>query len=230
MSERVSPGGDSPSPGRAFAVWGSSGHAKVVAETIRLLGGTVAVLFDNRVEATAALPGVPLLTGARSFDEWLASPKRGCVDHGAVAIGGARGADRLAIQDSMLRAGLRFEPLVHPRSSVSGSAQIGAGTQVLACAVVAAEARIGRACIVNHQANVDHDCVLGDGVHVAPGATLCGCIRVGDFAMIGAGATILPWLSIGAGTIVGAGAVVTRDLPAGVVVTGNPARVVRPTA
>jgi maltose O-acetyltransferase len=45
--------------------------------------------------------------------------------------------------------------------------------------------------------------------------------------MIGAGAVVLPRVMIGENTVVGAGAVVTRDLPAGVVAVGNPARIVK---
>ncbi len=45
-------------------------------------------------------------------------------------------------------------------------------------------------------------------------------------AMIGANATLLPGVRIGAGALVGAGAVVTRDVPPGVVVAGNPARII----
>ncbi|HXS76327.1 MAG TPA: acyltransferase [Terracidiphilus sp.] len=46
-------------------------------------------------------------------------------------------------------------------------------------------------------------------------------------ASIGTGATILPNLSIGENAIVGAGSVITRDVPPGAVVAGNPARVLR---
>ena len=50
---------------------------------------------------------------------------------------------------------------------------------------------------------------------------------VGDDVWLGGGAIVLPGVTIGADTVVGAGSVVTRDLPAGVVAVGNPARVVR---
>jgi maltose O-acetyltransferase len=52
-------------------------------------------------------------------------------------------------------------------------------------------------------------------------------ISVGDNVWIGGGAIVLPGVTIGANTVVGAGAVVTKDLPAGVLAVGNPARVVR---
>ncbi|MDP1847920.1 MAG: sugar O-acetyltransferase [Solirubrobacteraceae bacterium] len=52
-------------------------------------------------------------------------------------------------------------------------------------------------------------------------------ITLGDNVWLGGGAIVCPGVSIGADTVVGAGAVVTRDLPAGVVAVGNPARVLR---
>ncbi|HEY5108914.1 MAG TPA: sugar O-acetyltransferase [Acidimicrobiales bacterium] len=52
-------------------------------------------------------------------------------------------------------------------------------------------------------------------------------IVIGDNVWLGGGVIVLPGVTIGEDTVVGAGAVVTRDLPAGVVAVGNPARVMR---
>ena len=93
----------------------------------------------------------------------------------------------------------------------------------MAGAIVNPEARLGRQCIINTKASVDHECFLDDGVELAPGATLCGIVNLGINVWICAGATVLPRISIGADTIVGAGAVVIRNLPPGVTVVGIPA-------
>ena len=52
-------------------------------------------------------------------------------------------------------------------------------------------------------------------------------ITIGDGAWLGGGVIVVPGVSIGENTVVGAGAVVTKDLPAGVLAVGNPARVIR---
>jgi sugar O-acyltransferase (sialic acid O-acetyltransferase NeuD family) len=208
-----------------YVLWGSAGHAKVLASLIALRGGQVVALFDNR-QVAAALHDVPLYCGHEGFHAWAdrTADKEEII--GLAAIGGARGRDRLGIHALFLSRGLRPGTLVHPDASVCATARLGAGTQVLAQAVVAADCKIGEAGIVNHRASVDHECVLGDGVHVCPGATLCGCITIGDNVMVGAGAVVLPRVSIGADAVIGAGAVVTRNVPQGATVVGNPGRLV----
>jgi sugar O-acyltransferase (sialic acid O-acetyltransferase NeuD family) len=206
-----------------WLVWGSAGHAKVIEELIAASGGRVVALFD-RAAVASALDGVPVHVGEHGLALWLDSNRGDAAAFAAVAIGGARGRDRVERLARFRSLGLATPALVHARAVVSPTATVGEGSHVLAGANVAAGAALGLGCIVNHGANVDHECVIGNGVHLAPGATLCGCVRVEEFAMVGAGVTVLPRLTIGAGATVGAGAVVTRDVPPGSVVAGNPAR------
>ena len=208
-----------------YVIWGSAGHAKVLASLIALHGGRVVALIDRDPEARSVLNGVSVLCGEEGFTHWHENEWNGPPLFGLVAIGGALGNDRLEIQDFLRERGVHIEPVQHPDASVCATATLGSGTQVLAQAVVSSDARIGDACIINHRAAADHECQLGDGVHLAPGATLCGCVRVGNNVMVGAGAVVLPRVTIGDNAIIGAGAIVTKDVPAGVVVTGCPARV-----
>ena len=86
--------------------------------------------------------------------------------------------------------------------------------------------RIGAHVILNVNASVSHDAVIGDFVNLNPGAIVAGNTRLGDGCYIGAGATVIDRISIGEWTIVGAGAAVVRDLPAQVTAVGVPARVI----
>lgn len=211
---------------KPIVVWGASGHAKVLAEFLEHVGYTLIAVFDNDPKAKNPFPGVPLYIGQEGFHFWrksAGSEPKDCL----VAIGGARGKERLKIQGFLASHGLRPAIAVHSNAFVASNATMGSGCQILARAAVAVEVVMGNACIVNTAASVDHESRLGDGVHIAPGATLAGCVSVGDYSLIGPGAVVLPRVRVGTNVIVGAGAVVTRDVPDNRIVYGNPARVVR---
>jgi sugar O-acyltransferase (sialic acid O-acetyltransferase NeuD family) len=202
--------------------WGATGQARVLHEFLPALGYELIACFDNNPSVRPPFADVPLVGDWNAFTNWRKEHRGNiaCI----VAVGGARGEDRVKIQQRLSAAGLSPISVVHPTAFVATNAAYAAGTQILAMSAVCVEATLGEACIVNTRASVDHECVLGHGVHVGPGATLCGDVRVDDFAFIGAGATILPRVHIGRSAVIGAGAVVARDVAPGVCVLGVPAR------
>ena len=84
-----------------------------------------------------------------------------------------------------------------------------------------------RASIINTNSTVEHDCVIGDNVHVAPGVTLSGGVRIGDNCVIGTGASVVQYVSISEGCLIGAGATVPRDIREPGIYVGNPVRKIK---
>lgn len=119
-------------------------------------------------------------------------------EHAIIAVGD--NADRKREAERLKH--MRFVAAAHLRAVISTSATYGEGTVIMAGAVVQAGARIGKHCIVNTGATVDHDCWLADFVHVAPGAHLCGGVTVGEGALIGVGVGIEPGVTIPAWAVV----------------------------
>ena len=103
--------------------------------------------------------------------------------------------------------------------------KIGAGALLSPFVTLTSNIRIGRCFHGNLYSYVEHDCVIGDYVTFAPGVRCNGNVTIGDRAYIGSGAIIRQGLTIGAGATVGMGAVVTKNVPSGVAVVGNPAKI-----
>jgi sugar O-acyltransferase (sialic acid O-acetyltransferase NeuD family) len=204
-------------------LWGATGQAKVLHEALEGTGVTVAAIVDVR-NLPSPIPDVPVLAGEAGLDAWLARHDRTEELLFAVAVGGARGADRLRLFDALKSRRLRAYTIIHRRAFVATDAHLGESCQVLAMAAVCTHARLGNLVIVNTAASVDHDCIIGDAAHIAPGARIAGEVVVGARAFVGTGAVVLPRLRVGEDSVVGAGAVVTRDVPPATTVAGNPAR------
>jgi sugar O-acyltransferase (sialic acid O-acetyltransferase NeuD family) len=203
-------------------IWGATGQAKVVRPILEAAGYHIAGLFDNDPSRVTPFADVPIIGGWTAFLRWKEAAEQCSF---VVAVGGERrGYDRVRISRELDDFGFVPAELVHERSWVAASARLGEGSQIMALAGVGECATIGDFCIINTNATIDHDCCLGDGVHVMPGVTIAGEVQIGNYTAIGANATILPRLKIGSGVIVGAGAVVTRSVPDGITVVGNPAR------
>ena len=106
---------------------------------------------------------------------------------------------------------------------------MGEGSIICGFVHLTSNIKIGKGFHANIYSYIAHDCVIGDFVTFAPRVSCNGNVHIEDHAYIGTGAVLRQGtpdkpLIIGKGAIVGMGAVVTKDVPAGVTVVGNPAR------
>jgi len=203
-------------------IWGALGQVLLTRDVIELNGSKVIAVFAEDDKHKAPFPDVPLYFGWEQFESWIRDKDPSRIGF-SLSIN-MDGRKRLAYHEKLTAKGLKPVTLIHPSAVIAGDAQIGEGSQIMAGVVIGPRARIGKQCIVNTRAGIDHETVLEDGAEISPGATLCGLIRVGTCSWIAAGATVLPMVRIGENAVVGAGSVVNKDVPAGTTVVGIPAR------
>jgi acetyltransferase-like isoleucine patch superfamily enzyme len=121
----------------------------------------------------------------------------------------------------------RLASLVDPTAFVSRSARIGAGCTVYPHCYIGANARLEDFVFCLAGCVINHDDVLGERTVLASGVTLAGYVQVAADCYLGQRCTVREYLRIGAGSKIGMGAVVVKDVEAGSVMVGNPARLLR---
>ncbi len=193
----------------AVVVIGAGGHARVLIEALQLAGRSILGAIDPALPSGSMSGGIKVLGGDETLEHL--NP----VD--VVLVNGIGGTQTTAPRDAIYRRwrgkGFHFATVVHPSAVISPSATLGEGAQVMAGCVIQSGASIGANSIINTRASVDHDCKVGETVHVAPGVTLSGSVNVGDGSHIGTGAAVIQGVSIGRNTLIAAGSVVYRDVP-----------------
>jgi sugar O-acyltransferase (sialic acid O-acetyltransferase NeuD family) len=212
---------------KRFAIFGVSGYGREVLPLVRHELQAALATGDADLVFVDDHPPAPVVNGQRvlTYAQWLSEPANS--RHINVAIANSQVRQKLV--HHCMADGVQFFEARAANVVQLDDVQLGEGAILCPFVTLTSNIRIGKHFHANIYSYVAHDCVVGDFVTFAPAVMCNGNVQIEDHAYIGTGAVIkqgqpgVP-LVIGLGAVVGMGAVVTKSVPPGVTVVGNPAR------
>lgn len=186
-------------------ILGASGHARVIADIIKASNDKLVGFLDDNpdIQGSVIFDGKKVLgtTNEDDINKYL-----DC--YFIIGIGSNRVRKLIAEK----YPNLKWYTAIHPSSIIGSNVEIGLGSVIMPGTVINTGTKIGKHCIINTCASIDHDNDLKDYVHVSPGAHLAGTVTIGEGTWICAGVTVINNIMIGENNIIGAGATVIKNI------------------
>lgn len=213
-------------PKKVFAIYGSSGCGRslmpVAREFLQAQGIVAEIYFiDDSLEKETVINNHKAL----NYNDFK------CLDikdkFVLIAIANSHIREKLVSQ--LEKDEIHLWSIFSNQSVIMDDVKVSEGAAISPFVTIGSNVRVGKAFHANLYSYVEHDCIVGDYVTFAPGVKCNGNVHIEDHVYIGAGAVIKQGsphkpLTIGKGAIIGMGAVVTKSIPEGVTVAGNPAK------
>ena len=196
----------------ALILVGGGGHCLSCIDVIESAGRFAIVGYvRGSQDDSNELLGYPAL----GTDEDLAK----LIDaHGSalVTVGHIKTAEvRARLFERLVMLGAKLPVVLSPWAQISSHSTLGDGTIAMHGVVVNANVQVGRNCIINSQALIEHGAQVGDHCHISTGVRINGDVVVGSGCFIGSGAVVKHGISIGDHVLIEAGQVVLADVPSG---------------
>lgn len=210
---------------KQVAVFGVGGCGRSVMSLAQrqwaISGEAHQLLFVDDLPLTTEYNGYPVLT----YSQWMAIPATSRYINIAIA----NSVVRQKLVERCVSDKVHFFEIRASNVVQFDDVHLGEGAILSPFVTLTSNIRIGNHFHANLYSYVEHDCVIGDYVTFAPGVKCNGNVVIEDHAYIGAGAIIKQGqpgrpLVIGRGAVVGMGSIVTKSVPPGLTVAGNPAR------
>lgn len=199
----------------SLVIIGAGGHGKVLADNALKNGYTNICFVDDH--ATGECMGFPIVATSAGIER-LKNENTDFI----IGIGDNKIRKKIAEKYDV-----NWATLVHPSAQIASNVSIGVGTVIMGGVVINTCTAIGKHCIVNTSAVVEHDNIIKNYAHIGPGVKLGGTVHIGKHTHIGIGAVVKNNISICSDCIIGAGAVVVKDIQDNGTYVGIPTRRLR---
>lgn len=201
-------------------IFGYSGHAYMIIESFIAAGFSITGYFDYQ-EASSNPYKIPYLGYEGNVD--VAAIVQNSFVFPSVGDNHVRAKlvsffEKLELQQCIL---------IDPSAKVSSTAKLNVSTYVGKNSCVNAQSVIGKGVIVNTSAVVEHECIVEDFSHIAPGAVICGNVMVKELTFIGANSTVINNVSIIKEVVLGAGSVTVKSITQKGIWVGNPSKKIK---
>ena len=203
---------------KPIIIIGNGGHASILTEILltqhaKIIGFTAPQLEKNHFDLPYLGPDDIVLQYDKSEVELVLGI--GMVDPNSL---------RAKIYQHFTQLGYHFKSVIHPTAIIAPSVTLGKGIQIMAGTIAQTNVKIADNTIINTGAQIDHDCMIGEHVHIAPGTVLSGAVTIGEGTHIGTGVTVIQNITIGKNCLIGAGAVVVKNVADNKTAYGVPAK------
>jgi sugar O-acyltransferase (sialic acid O-acetyltransferase NeuD family) len=145
-------------------------------------------------------------------------------EDGEICIAVGEPAVRAELYDRVRDAGYKAATLIHPMVHIPEDTSVGPGTIICSGCFVSCDVCLGNNVLLQPTSSVGHDCRIGSHSVISTFVSLAGTCSIGARTYIGMNVPVKEGTTIGDDVIIGMGSVVLRNIEAGMVALGNPAR------
>ena len=196
---------------------GAGGHAKVIADIIEKSGDEVVGFLDDNKENGATVIKNYKVIGDLNNRFAMAVTKKDV--EFIIAIGDNKKREEISHSPN-----LKFYTAIHPSAQIGINVEIEEGTVIMANVCINSSSRVGKHCIINTGAIIEHDNIIEDFVHISPNTSLGGTVKIGESTHVGIGSIVKNNITICKNCTIGAGAVVVKNIIEEGTYVGVPAR------
>lgn len=201
---------------------GGGGHCKSVLDSLLMqsIFSEIAII-DKEENIGKKILGIPIIAS----DDGLLKLYDSGFRNAFVTLGSiGNPSRRVKIFEMLKEIGYTIPNIIDPSALVSPYAKLSDGVFVGKNSIINAGVEILRGAIVNTGVILEHDCMVGEFAHIAPGSVLCGGVNIGQSTHIGAGSMVKQNITIGSNSMIGIGSVVLRDCGDHSISFGNPCK------